>query len=76
MLEKRSQKFRDESLTKSLGKINEKTDKLMSLINYLLDITQVKTGELQVVKANFDLEQLVAESVEEMRIIDTGMSFY
>lgn len=75
MLEKRSPKFGDESFTKSLGKINEKTDKLMSLINYLLDITQVKTGELQVIKANFDLEQLVAESIDEMRIIDTRHEF-
>lgn len=75
MLQKRSQKFGEISFTKSLEKIDEKTDKLMSLINYLLDVTQIETGELQVVKSNFDIDQMVAESIEEMRIINTGHEF-
>jgi PAS domain S-box-containing protein len=75
MLQKRSQKFGDEAFTQSLGKIDEKTDKLIALINYLLDITQIETGEMQLVKADFDLETLVAESVEEKRIVDTNHKF-
>jgi PAS domain S-box-containing protein len=75
MLQKRSQKFGDEPFTQSLGKIDEKTDKLIALINYLLDITQIETGEMQLVKTDFDLDKLVAESVEEMRIVDTKHKF-
>ena len=75
MLQKRSESFNDQSVTKSLGKIDEKTDKLMSLINYLLDVTQIESGELQVVKSKFDIDQMIAESVEEMRIINTGHEF-
>ncbi len=75
MLQKRSQKFGDVSFTQSLGKIDEKTDKLIALINYLLDITQIETGEMQLIKADFDLDRMVAESIEEMGIIDTTHKF-
>lgn len=75
MLQKRSQKFGDESFSKSLGKIDDKTNKLMSLIDYLLDVTQIETGEMQVVKSRFNIEQLVSESIEEINIIGTGHEF-
>ncbi len=75
MLQKRSQKFGDESFSTSLGKIDEKTDKLMSLINYLLDVTQIETGKMRVLKSKFNIEQLLVESIEEMDIIDTGHEF-
>jgi len=56
-------------VTKAAIKINEKTDKLLTLIGYLLDASQIAVSELVMRPESFSLTQLVDESVEELALI-------
>lgn len=59
---------------KSALKIKEKTDKLLILINYLLDAAQISNSRLALKPENFSAKDLVAESVEEMLMVHPELS--
>jgi PAS domain S-box-containing protein len=59
---------------KSALKISEKTDKLLMLINYLLDAAQISNSKLVMKPESFSMERLVAESVEEMLMVHPELS--
>jgi PAS domain S-box-containing protein len=61
-------------LARSASKINEKTDKLLTLIRYLLDASQITKNEFVVKPENFVMTDLVAESVEELLLINPELS--
>jgi PAS domain S-box-containing protein len=70
ILHKRSADTRDSLMTNAATKINEKAEKLMSLVTYLLDVSQLETGEMIIYKEFFNIDDLVVESIEELRLID------
>jgi signal transduction histidine kinase len=50
-----------------LAKINDQTEKLMSLVTDLLDISRLETGKLKIEKAPFDLNEAIDETVESIQ---------
>jgi PAS domain S-box-containing protein len=70
ILKKRSLTLNDDFLEKTTIKINEKAEKLMSLVTYLLDVSQFNTGEMLIRKDYFNLSELIRESIDELTLID------
>ncbi len=60
-------------VTKATAKINEKTDKLLTLIGYLLDASQIAIGEMVMRPEQFSLNQLITESIDELKLIYPGI---
>jgi PAS domain S-box-containing protein len=50
-----------------LKKIGSLTDKMATLINDLLDVTKINSGTLEMIVKEFDLSNLVKETVEDIR---------
>jgi PAS domain S-box-containing protein len=70
ILQKRAAEVSDQFLAGTALKVNEKTDKLMSMVTYLLDTTQLELGELIIKKTYFDIVNLIHESIAEFTMID------
>jgi len=51
-----------------LEKINSQVDKLVRLINDLLDISRIRTGKLKFEKGNFELQKLIKQVIESLRV--------
>ncbi|SDE96184.1 PAS domain S-box-containing protein [Mucilaginibacter pineti] len=75
ILRKRAMDSGDQFLANTAEKVNEKTDKLMSLVGYLLDTSQLELGELIIKKTIFDLAGLITECVIELKLIDKHTFF-
>jgi len=71
ILQKKATELSDQFISVTAGKVNEKADKLMSMVNYLLDTSQLELGELIIKKTYFDLVDLINESVNELKLIDS-----
>jgi len=67
MLQRRFIKAGDEVAAKQLGKMDEQIDKLMVLIQDLLDVTKIRAGRMELNKEIIVLDNLVREATEEMR---------
>lgn len=50
-----------------VGRINRQIDKLTTLINHLLDTTRISEGKLQLNIDAFNINELLAERIEEIR---------
>ena len=74
ILELRFKGFENAEVTKAASKINEKTDKLLTLIKYLLDASQIAVNELVMRPEKFSLNELVTESVNELVLIHPGIA--
>lgn len=70
LLKKRSESVKDDFLATTAEKVNTKSEKLMSLVNYLLDTTQLASGEWIIRKSLFNLSDLLVESIDELKLID------
>jgi PAS domain S-box-containing protein len=75
ILQKRAAELNDLFIAGTAGKVNEKADKLMSMVSYLLDTSQLELGELIIKKTYFDLVDLINESVNELKLIDNHNFF-
>lgn len=67
LLDRLLRKTNDEKAINYVSKINLYTDKITGLINDLLDITKIQTGQLQFHEETFDFDEMVREVVEDMR---------
>ncbi|HEU5228572.1 MAG TPA: ATP-binding protein [Ktedonobacteraceae bacterium] len=67
LLEMRFRKVGDELSSQMLKKMDMQLNKLTNLIRDLLDVTKIESGKLQLHKTSFDLNELIAEIVEEMQ---------
>jgi PAS domain S-box-containing protein len=67
LLAVRLKKFNDERALKTLGSINQQTERLQELVNDLLDVSRIQTGKLTFTKEEFRLDKLVAETIEDLR---------
>lgn len=61
---------KDDQLIKNMLKIIEKTDRANQLIQNLLDLSQISTGNgLYLSIQNFDFRELVTSSLEELKLV-------
>lgn len=51
-----------------LEKINSQVDKLSRLVNDMLDVSRIETGKLSLNKSNFELQKLIEQVVEDMKV--------
>ena len=58
---------KDQASIQLLDKASKQTNKLVSLINTLLDITKIKQGVMELNQSEFDIDDLVREVCEEMK---------
>jgi PAS domain S-box-containing protein len=70
IIQKRAAEVNDQFMAATAGKVNEKTEKLMSMVSYLLDTSQLELGDLIIKKNNFDIVDLINESINELKLID------
>ena len=61
---------KDEFLKKSLAAVDKQIIKLTNLISDLLDLSKLKLGNLHLVKESFNMNELIEEVVEEIRLIN------
>jgi len=58
---------KDQQTIQIIDKADKQTKKLTNLINTLLDITKIKQGQMQINKSEFDIDELIRETVDEMK---------
>lgn len=73
-LEKRFVKKEDQASAEYMSKMNTQITKLVSLIGDLLDVTRNESGKLQFNLDVFDLNELVAETLESLKLGDSKHS--
>jgi two-component system CheB/CheR fusion protein len=56
----------------SLGTISKQVAKLTRLISELLDLSRIETGKLELNKAEFDISEMVEETVQDIRQTTTS----
>ena len=67
ILQKRFKKADDYQNEALLTKMNKQVDKLIALMDDLIDVTKLEAGQLQLHKANFNLSSFIDEVIEEMQ---------
>ncbi len=67
ILQHRFMKEGDTKSSEMLLKMDAQLNKLISLISDLLDVTKIEGGKLSLMREEFDMNQLVAELVEELQ---------
>jgi len=53
--------------THILSKLNQQTARIQDLVDDLLDVSRLNTGKLQLHKEKFNLNELIAETVQELQ---------
>jgi len=61
---------RDEFLKKSLTAVDKQIVKITNLISDLLDLSKLKLGNLHLAKESFNMNELIEEVVEEIKLIN------
>lgn len=70
-----AEEFEDKNELESVGQLNivdRQVDKLIGLINELLDASKIEAGEIQMNKTLFDFDQLINEVVQSMQFLAAG----
>lgn len=69
ILQSRAKKNDDAFSISALGKVNEQVRKMTAMINGFLNISRLESGKIHLNKRNFDLNELIAENIEEAAIL-------
>lgn len=75
VLKRKFQRETDTKTTAHLHKMDVQIDKISSLISALLDVTQIQSGKLEYHPTTFDMNELLEEVIEEMKMITTSHTF-
>jgi PAS domain S-box-containing protein len=67
VLQRRLRRQGDEQALHYLSRMDAQLDKLTKLVSDLLDISRMQTGKLEFQRAAFDLDTLIAETVENVQ---------
>lgn len=67
ILGQRFRKAEDKKSVELIEKMDSQLDKLTDLIGDLLDVTKIEAGRIQFHENNFDFNQMVEETVEELQ---------
>jgi signal transduction histidine kinase len=71
VLQRRLNKQGNEQILHYLSRMDAQLDKLTKLISDLLDISRMRTGNLQLQQAPFDLDTLITDTVENVQVATT-----
>jgi signal transduction histidine kinase len=69
LLDRYFRKLKDGKAIDYLGKMDKQVDRLMKLVEELLDTSRIQSGKFQLNKETFKIDELVKETVEDMRAI-------
>ncbi|MCC8408026.1 PAS domain-containing protein [Mucilaginibacter sp. UR6-1] len=72
MLTAKAQKAEDTFTAQALGKAGTQVKKMTSLINGFLNVSRLESGKIYLEKQKFDIEQLVDEVEDEMKLINSS----
>lgn len=64
-----SQGFSSEDAIETLSQTSEETERLSKIVGQLMELTQLDSGEIELERDRFDLTDLVATTVEQMRLL-------
>ena len=67
-LQRYLQDYGDQDAVDYLSKMDKQIDRLTGLITELLDVTKINTGKLQLYKKMFNLDEVVEDAIENVRI--------
>jgi PAS domain S-box-containing protein len=69
VLESKSRKNGDPFFLEALQKVNHQVKKMTEMINGFLNISRIESGMLELIKKEFDLNELVDEALQEYRLV-------
>lgn len=72
MLNSWAKKRKDSFTMGTLSKVERQVKKMSAIINGFLNLSQVDSGKIQLIKENFQLDELIKEIIEESRLITPG----
>lgn len=67
VLKENFEKNKDEANIKLVDKLNNQVDRLTDLIRDLLDTTKISEGNIHLNKIEFDLQELITETIENLQ---------
>lgn len=68
ILQKRFEKYGDETAIQNLAKMSLQINKLNTLIGDLLDVTKIETGKIVFNEVMFDFDDLMKETLEDVQL--------
>lgn len=68
IIEEQIKKTKNKTNIKYVGELNKQIDKLVSLMDYLLDVSKIQKGKLELEKTTFDMNILIEEIIAATQI--------
>ncbi len=72
MLHAKAGKTEDTATTNALNKANKQVKKMGNMINGFLDVSRLESGKISLNKQTFNLDELVAATIEETKLMQPG----
>ncbi len=69
LLEQRSRNLKDIKSTKYINRINQQINRLVKIVEQLLNVSRIRYGKLQLNKEEFSIDKLIRETIEEIQTI-------
>lgn len=64
IIKRQTKKYQDDRLRYYIQKIEDQTSNMSGLINDILDLSRIQTGKMSIHKENFDIRQLIQDTIE------------
>jgi len=74
ILQAKAENRKDEFATDALNKAYRQVRKMTNMINGFLNISRLESGKIQLYKQDFNLDELIADIIEESRLTAPGYS--
>lgn len=69
-----SRHLSDDFMINTLDKVQKQVKKMSSMINSFLNVARLESGKIHLTKTNFDLDKIICDAVEEVRLIHSTYS--
>lgn len=69
-----SRHLSDDFMISTLDKVQKQVKKMSSIINSFLNVARLESGKIHLTKTNFDLDIIICDAVEEVRLIHSTYS--
>jgi PAS domain S-box-containing protein len=69
IVEREVKKSKNKINIKSVGELHKQLDKITSLMDYLLDVSKIQKGKIELEKTTFDMNILVEEIVATIQVV-------
>ena len=64
----------DHFMINTLDKVQKQVKKMSSMINSFLNVARLESGKIHLTKTNFDLDKIICDAVEDVRLIHSSYS--